>query len=81
MLCAVAAASCALRDDAYGEAYSRGCLDGFRDAGGDVNDFAPKDDARYAADANYRKGWDDGHSKCYARQIRTPMMYSNGGGR
>ena len=81
LLCAAAAASCALRDDPYGEAYGRGCLNGFRDAGGDFNDYAPKDEMRYATDPNYRKGWDDGYSKCYERQIRTPMIYGNGGGR
>ena len=81
LLWAGAAAACRPFDDPYGEAYGRGCLSGFRDAGGEVNDFAPKDEVRYAADPTYRKGWDEGYSSCYERQIRTPMMYSNGGGR
>lgn len=81
LLWAGAAAACRPFEDPYGEAYGRGCLSGFRDAGGEVNEFAPKDEARYAADPTYRKGWDEGYSACYERQIRTPMMYSNGGGR
>ncbi len=81
LLCAGAAVACRPSDDPYGEAYGRGCLNGFRDAGGDANDFAPKDEARYAADPNYRRGWNEGYSACFERQLRTPKIGGNDGGR
>lgn len=53
-------------DPAYAEGYDHGCSSG-NVAGGSVFDSGQKDAARYGADSQYTKGWDDGFSTCKAK--------------
>ncbi len=58
---------------AYRSAYMEGCDSGFMDAGRDgfQSDYH-RDDSRFVSDAQYHKGWQDGHDACFAAERRTP---------
>jgi hypothetical protein len=57
----------------FQDGYLNGCASGFSDAGrpGYQTSYV-KDEKRYASDADYRKGWDDGYHACFEEQTRTP---------
>ena len=58
-----------------------GCDSGLSDANKPGYDTRyRKDDARYAADADYRAGWDEGYDTCYWREYRYPTWESGGFG-
>jgi hypothetical protein len=72
VLTVVALAACTSQRDAliargvppaYAEGYEAGCSSGDAAAGGLFSE-PEKDASRYAADAQYAKGWDDGFAKC-----------------
>ena len=73
--------ACSAGSDPYGAGHGAGCRNGFIDAGGPSNSYAPKNEALYAADAAYRKGWDEGYRACFDRQISTPKTISGPAGR
>ena len=58
---------------AFQDGYLAGCPSGFTDAGRDgyQQDYR-KDAARYASEADYRQGWDQGHDACYEEEKRHP---------
>jgi hypothetical protein len=65
----------------FSEAYLYGCEAGSHDANpSGYVDKAPRDDKRYASDAEYRKGWDQGHASCYEDELRAPVMQDLDGG-
>jgi hypothetical protein len=80
LLLAALLAACAspASDASEAEAYGRGCDLGYRDAGRPTNNYFWRDEARYAADPSYRKGWDRGYAACFAQQTRNYKV--NGGG-
>lgn len=53
----------------YTVGYVHGCDSGFTDLDMRVN-FV-KDENRFRLDADYRKGWREGHAECYAEGLRT----------
>ncbi len=64
------------------EGYLAGCPSGFTDAGRDGYQQAyRKDAARYAGDADYRQGWDQGHGACYEEEKRHPKIIGGNGRR
>lgn len=62
------------------DGYLAGCPSGFTDAGRDgyQQDYR-KDAARYAGDADYRQGWDQGHGACYEEEKRHPKIIGGNG--
>lgn len=57
----------------FRQGYLDGCRSGFADAGRDGYETNyRRDDARFAADADYRDGWLKGHHACYEEQLREP---------
>ena len=58
---------------AFQQGYLDGCVSGYRDGGRDgyEADYR-KDEARFAAEADYRDGWLNGHNACYEQQLRRP---------
>ena len=65
-------AACAAEGEGGPASYTvgrvHGCDSGFTDLDMTVNYF--KDEARYRADPEYRRGWDDGHAQCYEEGLR-----------
>jgi hypothetical protein len=63
--------------DAFQEGYLHGCNSGYSDADrvGYKNRYAV-DQQRYASDADYRSGWEQGHNACYEDERRYPRMSS-----
>ena len=58
---------------AFRDGYLAGCPSGFTDAGRDgYQQDLRKDAARYAGEADYRQGWDQGHEACYEEEKRHP---------
>ncbi len=65
---------------AFQDGYLAGCPSGFTDAGRDGYQQAyRKDDVRYAGDADYRQGWDQGHAACYEEEKRHPKIIGGNG--
>jgi hypothetical protein len=59
----------------FQQGYRDGCASGYSDAGWDSYlDRYQKDHAAYAASADYRRGWDQGHDSCYTEEITHPHM-------
>jgi len=60
----------------FKEGYLDGCASGFADAGreGMQQDWR-RDERRFAADAEYQRGWQSGHGACYEEERRHPKMY------
>jgi len=67
---------------AFADGYSPGCLSGFKDAyrTGYENAYS-KDVGRYAADSEYRAGWDRGHDACYLEEKLHPRVTGEGSNR
>ena len=61
---------------AFKAGYGDGCVSGFADAGreGMQLDWR-RDEQRFAADAQYQRGWESGHRACYEEERRNPKMY------
>jgi cell division septum initiation protein DivIVA len=90
LVAALALAGCTSQRDAliaqglppaYAEGYEAGCSSGDAAAGGLFGE-ARKDASRYAADAQYTKGWDDGFAKCQrdmAAMVRDARLRHPGG--
>ncbi len=57
----------------FEQGYLDGCASGFTDAGRDGYETNyRKDEARFAAEADYRDGWWKGHDACYEQERREP---------
>ena len=56
--------------------YLQGCPSGYADAGrvGYESGKYVKDPTLYAANPEYRQGWDQGHNACYEDERRYPKM-------
>ena len=63
----------------YQEGYLDGCRSGFAVAPrvGTETDYQ-KDEARYAGDVEYRRGWETGLNACYEEEQRHPKMCGPG---
>lgn len=58
----------------YLEGHRNGCIHGTQDVAAFHNRIPPpRDDRRYAADADYRKGWDEGYRECFDLWLVRPM--------
>lgn len=65
---------------AFQDGYLAGCPSGFTDAGRDgYQQSYRKDLPRYAGEADYRQGWDQGHAACYEEEKRHPKIIGAGG--
>ena len=64
---------------AFQDGYLHGCSSGFQDARreGFVTGYY-KDPGRYSSEDEYRRGWDEGHRRCYEEEIRHPRMCGPG---
>lgn len=64
---------------AYKEGYLDGCASGFAVAPrvGAEADYR-QDEAQYASDGEYRRGWETGLNACYAEEKRRPKMCGPG---
>lgn len=73
---AAASARCVpLTASPYSDGQLDGCSSGYADARrSDYMLRYRKDEVRYATDAAYRAGWDEGHARCYEEEQRTPHM-------
>lgn len=61
--------------------YIYGCREGAADANpGAYNRLYLRDDQRYMADPEYRKGWDRAVKACYEDELRAPRMGGSDGG-
>jgi hypothetical protein len=57
------------------QGYRDGCASGYSDAGWEIYyDRYRKDHEAYAASADYRRGWDEGHGLCYQKEHDFPHM-------
>jgi len=64
---------------AFSDGYVEGCLSGFRDANRTGYEHSyTKDETRYAIDADYKAGWDQGHAACYLEELRHPRVTGEG---
>ena len=63
----------------YQEGYLDGCASGFAVAprAGTETDYR-RDEARYANDGDYRRGWENGLNACYEEERRHPKMCGPG---
>lgn len=60
--------------------YLHGCREGAADANpGAYSHVYHQYDQRYAADLEYKKGWDQGLKACYEDELRAPRMGGFGG--
>lgn len=74
------ASAAPMMGSSYREAYAQGCASGYADAGRDGFRLGyRKDVERYTADADYRRGWDEGHAACYDEARRNPRVGVGGG--
>jgi hypothetical protein len=65
--------------ESFQEGYIQGCASGYQDARREGYVAAyHKDAARYASEADYRLGWDEGHDRCYQDEMRHPRMCGPG---
>lgn len=65
--------------ESFQEGYIQGCASGYQDARREGYVAAyHKDAARYASEADYRLGWDEGHDRCYLDEMRHPRMCGPG---
>lgn len=56
--------------ESYQVGYTIGCLHGYQDGGYQQN--VPRDEEAFENDAEYRRGFLEGHAKCYEQQQLTP---------
>ena len=60
----------------FKEGYHNGCTSGFSDGGRDGYETSyVKDGTRYASEADYRTGWDQGYSACFEEQKYHPKYF------
>lgn len=64
--------------DSYQVGYAVGCQNGYQDGGYQTN--VPRDEDAFENDPDYRRGWLEGHAKCYEQQQLTPR-HNYGGAR
>ena len=67
------------QSQAFNDGYVQGCLSGYRDAGRDGTIIEQRnDEQRYAADAEYRAGFDRAHAACYEDEKLHPRVLGGG---
>jgi hypothetical protein len=65
----------------FAQGYAEGCDSGYGDAGWEVYyDHRRLDRQAYAERGDYRRGWDEGHKKCYEEEETHPHMSRSGNG-
>lgn len=64
----------------YRDGYIAGCSSGQVYAGKSGPE-APRDNARYGADADYTRGWNEGQQECYTDAMASPRNWGGTGGR
>ena len=63
----------------YSWGYTEGCDSGYTEAFRDGYSLRyGKDEARFEADPEYRRGWEDGYAYCYEDEWRQPLMLPSG---
>lgn len=63
---------------AYKDGYLAGCQQGYYDGGWQV--ATPYTHDRQKTDAEFGRGWEEGHARCYAQQLATPRITPAGAG-
>ena len=84
ILCASVLAACSTvkpyATQGYRDGYITGCSSGQVYAGKSGPE-APRDNARYGADADYTQGWNEGQQECYTQAMASPRNWGGTGGR